>query len=155
MRRFACVLRKYSCNTSADNWRCIDPTMESRNFRDFASVKTAAEVAIHRKVGRHPGLLPLVDAGETATGLRGAVTVTLLTPLYTRGTLFDLLQNLSDTSNIHNYFDTFFKSELCSGTEPLPGVTASGTGQREPEILEFLLPDRRNRGTIAYSGLYL
>ena len=58
-----------------------------------------AEVRIHRKVGRHPGLLPLIDACELEAGPRGAIIVALLMPLFTRGTLFDLLQRQAATSN--------------------------------------------------------
>ena len=52
-----------------------------------------AEVSIHRKVGHHPGLLRLIDSDETETGPRGAITVSLLMPLFASGTLFDLLHS--------------------------------------------------------------
>ena len=54
-----------------------------------------SEVKIHRSVGHHSGLLPLIDSSEAPFGSRGGVNVQLIMPLYTKGTLFDLVHRHS------------------------------------------------------------
>lgn len=82
----------YSCRDARTGEQFALKEMLCQSAEQLAAAR--AEVRIHRKVGHHSGLLPLVDAGEreVSGGPRGAVTVTLLMPLFAHGTLFDLLQ---------------------------------------------------------------